>query len=148
MKGYRDPYKVEQINMILGAADFYAYLSGDYKTSGAKAINLDGEVLELAKAYYEGKKITVEAEEADSNKEIIFNNAAEIGEYEEMTKPLDREVVQEPIYCPKFRNHLEKYRVFHTVTAVEKFFSVIGKNDAIDDISVLKELVRKIEAEE
>lgn len=63
MKGYRDPYKVEQINKILGAADFYAYLSGDHKTSGAKTINLDGEVLELAKGYYEGKKITVEADE-------------------------------------------------------------------------------------
>lgn len=48
-------------------------------------------------------------------------------------------------YCPKFKNQQEKHRVFHTVTAVEKFFSVIGNDDAIDDISILKELVRKIE---
>ena len=52
------------------------------------------------------------------------------------------------LYCPKFRNQQEKHRVFHTVTAVEKFFSVIGNDDAIDDISVLKELVRKIKVEE
>ncbi len=51
------------------------------------------------------------------------------------------------LYCPKFKEQQEKYRVFHTVTAVEKFFSVIGNDDAIDDISVLKELVRKIEVE-
>ena len=55
---------------------------------------------------------------------------------------------QEPTYCPKFRNQQEKHRVFHTVTAVEKFFSVIGNDDAIDDISILKELVRKIEVME
>ncbi len=52
------------------------------------------------------------------------------------------------LYCPKFRNQQEKHRVFHTVTAVEKFLNVIGNDDAIDDISVLKELVRKIEVEE
>lgn len=55
---------------------------------------------------------------------------------------------QEPTYCPKFRNQQEKHRVFHTVTAVEKFFCVIGNDDAIDDISILKDMVRKIEVEE
>lgn len=52
------------------------------------------------------------------------------------------------LYCPKFKDQQEKHRVFHTITAVEKFFSVIGNDDAIDDISVLKELVRKMEVME
>lgn len=43
----------------MNASEFYAYLSGD-KTSGAKTINLDGDVLEIVKAFYEGKKIVVE----------------------------------------------------------------------------------------
>ena len=58
--GFRDPYKVEQIDKMLNASDFYAYLSGDRKTSGANTINLDGQALEILKAFYEGKKITVE----------------------------------------------------------------------------------------
>ena len=58
-KGRRDPYKVAQIDKIMNASEFYAYLSGD-KTSGAKTINLDGDVLEIVKAFYEGKKITIE----------------------------------------------------------------------------------------
>lgn len=58
--GQRDPYKVTQIDKILNASDFYAYLSGDRKTSGANTINLDGVVLEIVKAFYEGKKIVVE----------------------------------------------------------------------------------------
>ena len=58
-KGRRDPYKVEQIGKIMNASEFYAYLSGD-KTSGAKTINLDGDVLEIVKAFYEGKKVVVE----------------------------------------------------------------------------------------
>ena len=58
-KGRRDPYKVEQIGKIMNASEFYAYLSGD-KTSGAKTINLDGDVLEIVKAFYEGKKIFIE----------------------------------------------------------------------------------------
>lgn len=59
-KGRRDPYKVTQIDKMLNASDFYAYLSGDRKTSGANTINLDGDVLEIVKAFYEGKKIVVE----------------------------------------------------------------------------------------
>ena len=55
---------------------------------------------------------------------------------------------QEPTYYPKFRNQQEKHRVFHTLTAVEKFFTVIGNDDAIDDISILKDLVIKMEVEE
>ncbi len=58
--GQRDPYKVAQIDKILNASDFYAYLTGDRKTSGANTINLDGDVLEIVKAFYEGKKIVVE----------------------------------------------------------------------------------------
>lgn len=58
-KGQRDPYKVEQIDKILNASDFFAYLNGD-RTSGAKTINLDGKALEILKAFYEGKKIIVE----------------------------------------------------------------------------------------
>lgn len=56
--GTRDLYKVDQINAILEAPDFYAYLSGD-KTSGAKTINLDGFALKVLKALYEGKTITI-----------------------------------------------------------------------------------------
>jgi len=52
------------------------------------------------------------------------------------------------LYCPKFKNQQEKHNVFHTVTAVEKFFSVIGNDDAIDDITILKELVRKMEVDD
>ena len=48
---------------------------------------------------------------------------------------------------PKFRDQQENQRVFHTVTAIEKFFSVIGNDDAIDDISILKDLLRKTEVE-
>ena len=48
-----------QIDKMLNASDFYAYLSGDRKTSGANTINLDGDVLEIIKAFYEGKKIVV-----------------------------------------------------------------------------------------
>lgn len=51
----------------------------------------------------------------------------------------------EKSYHLKFRNQQEKHRVVHIVTAIEKFLCVIGNDDAIDDISVLKELVRKIE---
>ena len=58
--GYHDPYKVVQIEKMLNASDFYAYLSGDHKTSGAHTINLDGQALEILKAFYEGKKITIE----------------------------------------------------------------------------------------
>lgn len=57
--GQRDPYKVTQIDKMLNAS-VYAYLSGDRKTSGANTINLDGDVLEIVKAFYEGKKIVVE----------------------------------------------------------------------------------------
>jgi len=57
--GYRDPYKVTQIDKMLNASDFYAYLSGDRKTSGANTINLDEDVLKIVKAFYEGKKIVV-----------------------------------------------------------------------------------------
>ena len=41
VEGTRDPYKVTQIDKMLDASDFYAYLSGDRKTSGANTINLD-----------------------------------------------------------------------------------------------------------
>lgn len=58
--GQRDPYKVTQIDKMLNASDFYAYLSGDRKTSGANTINLDGDVLRIVRAFYEGKKIVVE----------------------------------------------------------------------------------------
>ncbi len=58
-KGRRDPYKVEQLGKIMNTPEFYNYLSGD-KTSGAKTINLDEDVLEIIKAFYEGKKIVVE----------------------------------------------------------------------------------------
>ena len=58
VKGVRDPYKVDQINAILEAPDFYVYLSGD-KTSGAKTINLDGFALKVLKALYEGKTIAI-----------------------------------------------------------------------------------------
>ncbi len=58
--GQRDPYKVTQIDKMLNASDFYAYLSGDRKTSGANTINLDGDILKIVKAFYEGKKIVVE----------------------------------------------------------------------------------------
>ena len=58
--GLRDPYKVEQIDKILNASDFYAYLSGDRKTSKANTINLSRQALEILKAFYEGKKIAVE----------------------------------------------------------------------------------------
>ena len=71
--GRKDPYKVQQINLILNSHEFYAYLSGD-KTSGAKTINLDGEVLEIVKAFYEGKTIAVE--EA-TDKETQFLNAVD-----------------------------------------------------------------------
>ncbi len=57
--GRRDPYKVAQIVKITNAPELYAYLSGD-KTSGAKTINLDEDVLEIIKVFYEGKKIVVE----------------------------------------------------------------------------------------
>ena len=57
--GLRDPYKVEQIDKILNASDFYAYLSGDRKTSKALTFNLSRQALEILKAFYEGKKITV-----------------------------------------------------------------------------------------
>ena len=56
--GQRDPYKVTQIDKMLNASDFYAYLSGD-KTSGAKTINLDGFALKVLKALYEGKTIAI-----------------------------------------------------------------------------------------
>lgn len=49
------------------------------------------------------------------------------------------------LYYPKFRNQQEKHRVIHTVTAIEKFFNIIGNDDAINDISVLKELVCKMD---
>lgn len=58
--GYHAPYKVVQIDKMLNASDFYTYLSGDRKTSGANTINLDSQALEILKAFYEGKKITVE----------------------------------------------------------------------------------------
>lgn len=58
VEGTRDPYKVDQIDAILNSPDIYAYLSSD-KTSGAKTINLDKDVLEIVKAFYEGKKIIV-----------------------------------------------------------------------------------------
>ena len=57
--GSRDSYKVEQIDKILNASAFYAYLSGD-KTSGALTFNLSRQALEILKAFYEGKKIAVE----------------------------------------------------------------------------------------
>ena len=49
--------------------------------------------------------------------------------------------------CPKFRNQQEKDRVFHTVIAFKKFLNVIGNDDTLDDVSVLEELVRKMEVE-
>lgn len=51
-------------------------------------------------------------------------------------------------YCPKFRNQQEKHMVFHTITAIEKCLNIIGNDDAIDDISILKDLIRKIDVEE
>ena len=57
--GSRDPSKVEQIDKILNASGFYAYLSGDRKTSKALTFNLSRQALEILKAFYEGKKITV-----------------------------------------------------------------------------------------
>lgn len=57
MKGNKDPYKVEQINKLLNADYFWALLKGEEKV--CKNINLDGEALELLKAYYEGKEIEI-----------------------------------------------------------------------------------------
>ena len=62
MRGNRDPYKVEQIDKILAADYFWVILVGE--ASGAKNINLDVEVLELIKAYYEGKEITINGNDA------------------------------------------------------------------------------------
>ena len=57
MKGNKDPYKVEQIDKLLNADYFWALLKGEGKV--CKNINLDGEALELLKAYYEGKEIEI-----------------------------------------------------------------------------------------
>lgn len=51
----------------------------------------------------------------------------------------------ENFHYPKFRNQQEKHRVIHIVSAIEKCLTLIGNDDSIDDISVLKQLVREIE---
>lgn len=148
MKGYRDPYKVEQINKILGAADFYAYLSGDHKTSGAKTINLDGEVLELAKAYYEGKKIAVEAEDdfmnppvSDENEitkqivELLDHNELSAGNISEVFRALHR---QDNCIGGKIWSHDDvrsQLRDNYNVDLSDDAVAIIANNidDALDD---------------
>lgn len=51
-------------------------------------------------------------------------------------------------YYPKFKNRQEKQNVFRTITTIQKCLNIIGNDDAIDDISVLKEMVRKMEVME
>ena len=60
---------------------------------------------------------------------------------------LEEKAESESHNYPKFRDQQEKHRVFHTITAIAKVLLVIGNDDAIDDISILEELVRKMEIE-
>lgn len=86
----------------------------------------------------------------ETNYENLGESDAEMfaKDFDEILNLAIKALDQEPTYCPKFRNHLEKHRVFHAVTAIEKCLNVIGNDDTIDDISILKELVQKIEVEE
>ena len=68
-RGSKDSYKAQQIEKLITAEQsdeyFLTKLSGDYESSGAKAINVSEEALKVLKAFYEGKKITIE--EGDAN---------------------------------------------------------------------------------
>ena len=76
---------------------------------------------------------------------LMIENSRLKRELDFIEKRITLYMLEKEEYHPKFRNQQEKHRVVHTVTAVEKFLNVIGNDDVIEDISILKEMVRKIE---
>jgi hypothetical protein len=66
-------------------------------------------------------------------KMLADNNKITLGEYEEMTKPLDREIEQEPV-LDKIRAEIEQnaYPIVHGVNNHEKGMTLYGVLQIID----------------
>ena len=66
-------------------------------------------------------------------KMLTDNNKITLGEYEEMTKPLDREIEQEPV-LDKIRAEIEQnaYPIVHGVNNHEKGMTLYGVLQIID----------------
>lgn len=64
---------------------------------------------------------------------LTDNNKITLGEYEEMTKPLDREIEQEPV-LDKIRAEIEQnaYPIVHGVNNHEKGMTLYGVLQIID----------------
>ena len=64
---------------------------------------------------------------------LIIYNKITLGEYEEMTKPLDREIEQEPV-LDKIRAEIEQnaYPIVHGVNNHEKGMTLYGVLQIID----------------
>lgn len=79
---------------------------------------------------------------------LMMENSRLKRELDLIEKRITLYMLEKEEYHLKFKNQQEKHRVDHTVTVIDKFLNVIGINDAIEDISVLKEMARNIEVDD